>query len=536
MTVVFVIKYIILSILTSNITAYLINNLTLKFIKEQSEFNKKKLIRSILFMIFTIFILALLYQFIDTYSNVPAEQLAFHLQVPLEGTSSSIIWDFIKLPLQIVLIAIICIIIIILIETKILKNKILYLQIKLKNKVKKFKLLPLDFASWKTKAIQIIILICAILFVCSKMDLLSFIQNQFMESEFIENEYINPDDADITFPTEKRNLIYIYLESMESSNSSKEYGGNYDINYIPYLTQIALENTNLSLNNNRFYEITGTNWTIASMVAQTSGLPLKFSVDSDAYNADKNSFLNGITTLGEILEDNGYKNYLYLGSDAAFAYRDTYFSIHGNYNIFDYKKAKEEQYIEEDYYVWWGYEDKKLYEYSKEKLLEISEGDELFNFTLLTADTHATDGYLDPECECLYDTQLENVISCADSMIADFISWIQEQDFYENTTIVIVGDHLYMANDSFYDGNRSIYASIINPAIDTEVNNREFSAVDMFPTTLAALGVEIKENRLGLGINLFSDEKTLIEQYGYNYVNEELKKKSTFYNNISLYN
>ncbi len=466
---------------------------------------------------------------------MPVEQLAFHLQVPIEGTSTSIILDFVELPIKIILVSLLCICMIIIIETKILKNKIIYLQLKFKNNTKNFKIIPINFSSWKIKVILIIILIFALIFVSLKMDILNFIQNQFMESELIEDEYVDPNSVEISFPKEKQNLIYIYLESMESTNTSKEFGGNYDENYIPYLTSIALDNLNLSLNDNKFYEITGTNWTIASMVAQTSGLPLKFSVDSETYNANKNSFLNGITTLGDILETNGYNNYLYMGSNASFASRDAYFTIHGNYEIFDYNTAVAENYIDENYFVWWGYEDRKLYEFSKEKLLEISENDEPFNFTLLTVDTHATDGYLDAECKRKYNTQLKNVISCADSMVGEFISWAQKQDFYDNTTIIIVGDHLYMASDSFYKNNRNIYAAIINPLNSNEVTGREYSAIDMFPTTLAALGIEIEGNKLGLGTNLFSDEQTLIERYGYDYVNNELKKKSTFYNNISSY-
>ena len=54
--------------------------------------------------------------------------------------------------------------------------------------------------------------------------------------------------------------------------------------------------------------------------------------------------------------------------------------------------------------------------------------------------------------------------------------------------------------------------------------------MDMFPTTLAAIGCEIEGNRLGLGTNLFSGEKTLTEKYGYDNLNAELSKKSEFYN------
>lgn len=51
----------------------------------------------------------------------------------------------------------------------------------------------------------------------------------------------------------------------------------------------------------------------------------------------------------------------------------------------------------------------------------------------------------------------------------------------------------------------------------------------MLPTTLAALHVEIPNNRVGLGVILFSDEQTLIEELDYEEVKMELMKRSNFY-------
>ena len=75
---------------------------------------------------------------------------------------------------------------------------------------------------------------------------------------------------------------------------------------------------------------------------------------------------------------------------------------------------------------------------------------------------------------------------------------------------------------------------IINPAVEHESNNREYSTMDLYPTTLAALGANIDGNKLGLGTNLFSNEETLIEKYGLKYVNDELMKISRYYNNNIL--
>ncbi|MEG1638722.1 MAG: sulfatase-like hydrolase/transferase, partial [Erysipelotrichaceae bacterium] len=134
----------------------------------------------------------------------------------------------------------------------------------------------------------------------------------------------------------------------------------------------------------------------------------------------------------------------------------------------------------------------------------------------------------------------ENVISCSSKQVAEFISWIQQQDFYENTTIIITGDHLSM-NTSLFENlpqsyQRSTFNTIINSSKQLKNDKlRSFSVVDLFPTTLSAMGVDIPGNKLGLGTNLFSNKKTIIERYGFNKVTNELNKKSNFYNNQFVY-
>lgn len=61
------------------------------------------------------------------------------------------------------------------------------------------------------------------------------------------------------------------------------------------------------------------------------------------------------------------------------------------------------------------------------------------------------------------------------------------------------------------------------------------STMDLFPTTLAALGVGIEGNRLGLGTNLYSMRRTLLEEYGMDHVEAELKKASTYYADRFVY-
>ena len=65
-------------------------------------------------------------------------------------------------------------------------------------------------------------------------------------SDFVENEYVNPETVKLTFPEKKRNLIYIFLESMEMTYADKENGGGFEENCIPELTKLSEENENFS--------------------------------------------------------------------------------------------------------------------------------------------------------------------------------------------------------------------------------------------------------------------------------------------------
>lgn len=363
-----------------------------------------------------------------------------------------------------------------------------------------------------------------------------------MESNYIEENYVAPESVKITFPEKKRNLIYIYLESMEMTYADKENGGAYDTNYISELSGIAKKNINFSNTDNLggAYVVGPATWTIGAMVAQTTGLPLKSPFNGNMLTRYYDNILPGASSLGKILEDNGYKNYIMFGSNAEFAGRDVYFKNHGNYEIYDYYRAIDDGIIDEDYYVFWGFEDAKLFPWAKKVLKKISKNDEPFNFTLLTVDTHAMDGYTSDFCKDVSDDVYLNAVVCSSYQVGEFIKWLQKQSFYKDTTIVLVGDHLSMNNYSFNNINgydRNVYNAFINSAVSSDnTNNRVFSTMDYFPTTIAALGATIEGDRLGLGTNLFSDKKTLIEEISKYEVYKELSKNSRYYNKCFVNN
>ncbi len=387
----------------------------------------------------------------------------------------------------------------------------------------------------KVLSFSAVMLTVAVLVLGVQLDVYAFVKTASAESEFIRDHYVEPDQVELHFPEQKRNLVYIFLESMESTYADPAAGEQITACYIPELAALAEENVNFSNREGLGGALSypGTTWTAAAMVAQTSGVAVKVSLGADTYGAG-DTFLPGVTSLGELLEDQGYRQVLLLGSNAKFHGRETYFTEHGKYQILDTDALKAAGRLPEDYNEWWGYEDEKLFSYAREELTRLAEEGAPFNLTMLTADTHFPDGCHCSLCEDIYDAPYANVLACSSRQVAEFVAWIREQPFYENTTIVISGDHLTM-DAGFMDGidpayTRTVYNCFIHaPAAPALEKNRQFGTFDLFPTTLAALGVEIEGDRLALGTNLFSGRETLTEEFGYGYLAEELQKQSDFY-------
>lgn len=456
-----------------------------------------------------------------TWTNLSMDELVYHLTAPLDGTNTDMIWDYVRVCAVPTILVIFFLILILIAWRK-------------KEKVHLFRGI--------INLVALVGIIVMLGYTWTELGVGDYLKDQNTESKFIEDEYVDPTDVEVVFPEQKRNLIYIFLESMETTYSDVDDGGAFDENVIPELTEIAQTNEDFSGADpklNGGYSLAGTTWTMGAMFAQTSGLPLNISISANDMDT-QDSFFPGVTTLGDILSDAGYTQTLLIGSEAQFGGRKLYFQEHGNYEMEDYSYAIENGLIPSDYKVWWGYEDQKQYEFAKEKLLQLSQGDEPFNLTMLTVDTHFEDGYVCEQCPTEYDTQYSNVMACSSRQVGEFLKWIQQQDFYENTTIVISGDHPTMDSDYCaeidQEGNydRRVFTAYINAAAYAQdQQERTYSTFDNFPTTLAALGVQIDGDRLGLGTNLFSGTKTLLEEFGNSKVNDELKKKSEFIEKIS---
>lgn len=485
-----------------------------------------------------------------TFGNLTMEEIMFQIRVPMTGSNTDFYYNYAQnvLPYIIIFTIISYLFICFIFGNKKLKNIKAKKKINLnENEGKTASLIAYKKTGVYKKFIgkilsSILMLLISITYAINKTNLLKYIEDQLSNSTIIEKEYVDVTKTKLEFPENKRNLIYIYLESMEATFFSKENGGAYDESIIPELEELAIDNISFSGSDelSGLYSLPGTTWTVGAMVAQTSGLPLKIPIDGNSYD-QYDSFLPGVTSIGQVLEKEDYNQMLVIGSKAEFGGRKNYFEQHGNYTIFDFHKAVAENKKTEEDFEWWGFSDNDLFEYAKEKLTQIAEEDKPFNFTMLTVDTHHVDGYLCKDCEDKYQEQYYNVLACSSKKVKQFVNWVKTQDFYKNTTIVICGDHPSMQPYTFdkIENNgykRTVYNTIINSVINTEsTNNKYCSTLDMFPTTLASLGVKIDGDKLGIGTNLFSNKETIIKKYGLDYLCNELAKNSNFYSKKFVY-
>lgn len=432
------------------------------------------------------------------------EQIVFHLKVPLEGTNTEFIGDWFKKCFSWALF---------------------------------FSLLCLTLSKQPFfPHLACILFMFLIMYAAWRVGLIGYATHLFMKTDLYEREYVDGKQVNITFPQKKQNLIYIYVESLETTYTSERNGGAYPDDLIPEISSLAKEHLHFSHQEQLggAHVVTGTGWTTGGIVAQSSGVPLTVPFYAHRF-FDQTPFLPGAYSLGDILKKEGYNQEFLIGSDAYFGGRKFYFDQHGQFRIFDLKTAYQEQKIPQDYHVFWGFEDEKLFSFAKAEVQRLASLEQPFHLSLLTVDTHHTKGYQDQNVSTQYPERLSNIIRGNSQKIGAFIDWLKTQPFYDQITIVIAGDHLSMAAeyisqtyDHHYD-RTTMNVFIHAQSQPHQTQQRLFTSFDLFPTTLAALGATIEGDRLGLGVNLFSQEKTLAERIGLRQLNQALMRQSAFY-------
>ncbi len=347
-------------------------------------------------------------------------------------------------------------------------------------------------------------------------------------SKFFVENYVNPDSVKISPPDKKRNLILIYLESLETTFSDKKHGGNQDTNLMPEITELALNNLSFGRNKNHIgggIDTRGSASTFPSMHSRSLGIP-------NIINYTQTPILHHYKSLYKILNANGYHQIFFQGNPGLykqfqfFATDQKINEVYGPDDLIELMKLDTADLIRKQGYK--TVQDKEAFRFAKQILDTISEP---FSLTFFTIDTHAPSGIYDPDCikakdEQNEDERLKASVRCVSRELGCFLNSINSKPFYQNTSIVIFGDHRF-------PGIRLINGFPNGKWIDIFINSsklpvleepRKFSDIDMFPTILSSINYDIEGGRLGFGTDLFSDKKTLLETIGLDSVNKEFDK------------
>lgn len=355
---------------------------------------------------------------------------------------------------------------------------------------------------------------------------------QPVNSVLYREHYVHPDSVKIDARSETKNLIVIFLESMET-------------NFLKHTAEIAdLEKTSLNFAPGG-EDVSGTSWTIAGITGKLCGIPLNMPMGINEHNGKLSTYLPYAKCLMDILADKGYNQLSVLGSSGDFTQMRAFWTAHGNVGTHDVEYYKSVGKIPEKYHVFWGFEDRRLYGFAKEELDSLATQDVPFVFYMQTIDTHQPFGYLDDSCkvalknvgfEVKDDNRYPAALRCASIQLALFIDWIKEQHWFSNTVISVMGDHTMplLSGKAGVSPTDSLHwiNFIINSAVDESVayhREKKYSSLDMFPTLLESMGFELEGHSIGLGRSLYADKPTLLEIYGQPVLDSLLRERSIQY-------
>ncbi len=333
--------------------------------------------------------------------------------------------------------------------------------------------------------------------------------------------------------SQRRNVILIFVESMNETYRQITVKGTY--------REMADEK---AVRFDNFVEGYAQRWTQAALFSAFTGTHIHYISDYYRYmildrmgtfkkdlrqNLAANGLSSGfdfklpnINSLGKISKENGYQNLFMQGGSVSFSGTKS-FLLH---NGFEEKDIYGEENLEavlgkKAYPSWLGYKDSDVLAAFKRKILGL-DLTRPFLAVFFTTDLHVGNNPYFKTMEDIVDDTIKN--------LNDFMDWAAKQEFYNNTTVVVVGDHLRMGTES--NDTHKIYNAFYNLPEDLANGlnvQRTFNQIDMFPTILEIMGYELPERKAGMGVSLFAGAKTLAEEFSLPEQNDIFEKIDKYY-------
>ncbi len=373
--------------------------------------------------------------------------------------------------------------------------------------------------------LPIYLAVFATFFAFYKFGIFGYINNNYYNnSDYIKENYIDPKSIKILNRTKPKNLILIYVEGLDRSY------GDLDVYKEDLLEELKKHE---KLKFNQYIQVPGTEMTMAAIVATQCGIPLKIIsilFDQHTQNNYLKFFLTKAKCLGQSLKDLGYNNIFLGGARLSFANKDNFLKSHGYDETYGLKYWLNSGRYTRSNMHGWGLHDKDLFVEAKRKLDELMQKKNLFNLTILTLDTHGPDF---PDRFCKKNSTIKDVIRCSTNQIADFIQYIKDKDYLDNTNIVVIGDHLgIMASERIIKlKDRTIYNSWISKD-EFPKNRNQIVAFDIAPSIIEFIGFDIEGDRYGLGYSAFFNKPKNFDENIINDIKKNVLNRSNFYTDL----
>lgn len=314
----------------------------------------------------------------------------------------------------------------------------------------------------------------------------------------------------------RKNLIVIISESLEQGFAEGLECGE---NLIPELAD-------WQSHHHRFLgqkQVLGTDYTAGALMSFFYGIPKITYVKMCLDRLDGNYPRLAVPSIWDIFLTKGYDCLYCQGGDYEFASKKNLFPVHERMRLIGQTELENDPaYASERGHPFFGVQDKITIRRFKAELTELSRDERPFAAVLLTLDTHGPYGWVDSSESVHYESRVANSVAVQGRLLAELLDWLSRQPFYANTSVVVVGDHLFWYNDRAVTNGRVVYNAVkpfdgfvgFDSSSGSFSKHTAFAAFDWAPTLLELAGMEIPDGRFGLGTSLLDKTPTLLEQVG----------------------
>lgn len=284
------------------------------------------------------------------------------------------------------------------------------------------------------------------------------------------------------FKRSPRHLILISVESL-SAEFLGVYGNSQGL--TPHLDELASQGLRFD-----WMFATGTR-TVRGLEALSLGVP---PVPGQSIVRRPNN--EQLASLGEVLEDNGFKNFFLYGGYGYFDNMNAFFGAN-DYTVIDRTDFKKDSIVFENV---WGVADESLYSNTLTTVdASVRAGNRVFAHVMTTSN-HRPFTYPGGRIDIPSPGGREGAVKYTDYAIGKFIADARQKDWFKDTLFVIVADHCASsAGKSKLPVEKYRIAALFYAPdmLEPGVYERRASQIDLVPTLIDVLGAKGDEHFFG---------------------------------------